>query len=249
MLVMAGAVEGERWRSTNATLRLLIQAAYGADYPMDGQVVGGPSWMDTDRFDVLATMAAGTTATDIEGMVRSLLGDRFKLRVHREMRELPVYVLVLASPDRKLGQQLKQLTIDCVALRAARSKGPAPLPPPTAGPPPDCFTNIGRAGGMTSIESGGMDAADLAENLSQAAGRPVLDRTGLTGFFAVNLRFATEPNSVSPLGGRSQGVSINPVDAPSLTAAVVDQLGLRLESRREQTPVLVIDGAELPTEN
>jgi uncharacterized protein (TIGR03435 family) len=86
MLVMTGAVDGDRWRSTNSTLRLLIRQAFGADYPMDGQIVGGPSWMDTDWFDVLANMAPGTTSTDMQAMVRSLLADRFKLRVHREMR-------------------------------------------------------------------------------------------------------------------------------------------------------------------
>jgi len=104
-------------------------------------------------------------------------------------------------------------------------------------------------GSVTTIESGGMNMALLASTLARAAGRPVHDRTGLPGFFAVNVTFTTDPNSVSPFGGPRQGVSLNPVDAPSLTAAVVDQLGLRLESRREQTPVLVIDGAELPTEN
>jgi uncharacterized protein (TIGR03435 family) len=163
MLVMTGAVDGDRWRSTNSTLRLLIRQAFGADYPMDGQIVGGPSWMDTDWFDVLANMAPGTTSTDMQAMVRSLLADRFKLRVHREMRELPVYALVLARPDGRLGPQLEHLSVDCDALRAARLKGEAPpMPRPTA---------------------------------------------------------------------------------------VVDQLGLRLESRREQTAVLVIDGAEPPSDD
>lgn len=91
--------------------------------------------------------------------------------------------------------------------------------------------------------SAGTTAAILAQS------PPVFDRTGLTGFFTVTLTFATEPGSVSPLGGPPQGVSIEPVDAPSLTTAVVDQLGLRLDSRREQMPVLVIDGAGPPTEN
>jgi uncharacterized protein (TIGR03435 family) len=251
MMIMTGARDGDRWRSTNSTLRLLIRNAYGVEYPMDGQIVGGPSWMDTDRFDILANMTPGTTSTDMNAMVRSLLADRFKLRVHREMRELPVYALVLARPDRKLGPGLKLLGVDCDALWAARSKGEAPsMPPPAAGRAlPECFTNIGLAGGVTSIESGGMNMAGLASSLSSAAGRPVHDRTGLTGFFAVNLTFVTEPGSLSGLGGRPQSVSLKPVDAPSLTAAVVDQLGLRLESRREQTAVLVIDSAEPPSDN
>jgi uncharacterized protein (TIGR03435 family) len=91
--------------------------------------------------------------------------------------------------------------------------------------------------------------AGLANDLSSASGRPVLDRTGLTGYCAVNLTFVTEPNSASPFGGPRRGLSLDPVDAPSLTTAVVDQLGLRLESTREQMAVLVIDGAEPPTDN
>jgi uncharacterized protein (TIGR03435 family) len=83
----------------------------------------------------------------------------------------------------------------------------------------------------------------------EESGRPVFDRTGLTGFFTINLTFATEPNAASALGGRPQRVALQQVDQPSLTTAVVDQLGLRLESRREPMPVLVIDGAEPPSEN
>jgi uncharacterized protein (TIGR03435 family) len=251
MMFVTGARDGDRWRATNSTLRMLVRNAYGADYPMDGQMVGGPAWMDSDRFDILANMAPGTTSTDMNAMVRALLADRFKLRVHREMRELPVYALVLARPDGRLGPQLKHLSVDCDALRAARLKGEAPPTPPrtAGGPPPDCFTSTMLDGTVTSMESGGLNMAGLASSLSRAAGRPVLDRTGLTGFFAMNLEFATEPNSASPFGGPRQGVSIDPVDAPSLTTAVVDQLGLRLETRREQTAVLVIDGAEPPTDN
>jgi len=250
MMILTGAREGDRWRSTNSTLKLLIRNAYGADYPMDGQILGGPPWIDTDRFDILANMASGTTSTNMGAMVRTLLADRFKLRVHREMRELPSYVLVLARADGKLGPKLKRSSVDCDALRAEWASGKSSIPPRTAGgPPPDCFTSIGRFGGMTSIESGGMSVPDLASSLSDAAARPVLDRTGLIGFFTVNLTFATEAGSVSPLGGRPQGVSVDPVDAPSVTAAVVDQLGLRLETRREQMPVLVIDSAEPPSEN
>jgi uncharacterized protein (TIGR03435 family) len=251
MMIVTGAREGDRWRSTNSTLRLLIRQAFLADYPLDGQMVGGPAWMDSDRFDILATMPPGAAVADMQAMVRSMLVERFKLRTHREMRELPVYALVLARPDGRLGPQLKPLSVDCEALRAARVKGEAPPTPPRTpgGPPPDCFTGIGQFDGTTSIESGGMNIPGLASTLSRAAGRPVFDRTGLTGFFTVNLTFATEPASVSPLGGPPRGVSLDPVDAPSLTAAVVDQLGLRLESRREQMPVLVIDGAEPPSEN
>jgi uncharacterized protein (TIGR03435 family) len=216
---------------------------------MDGQITGGPAWMDSDRFDIMATMAAGTTGDDMRAMVQSLLTEAFKLRVHTETRELPAYVLTVARSD-KVGPQLRALPVDCEVLRAARLKGEAPpMPSPTPGAPtPECFTGT-MLGRITRIESGGMNMAALASSLSRAAGRPVLDRTGLTGYFALTLNFATEPGATSPLGGPPQGVSLEPVDAPSLTAAVQEQLGLRLESRRERMDVLVIDGAEQPNEN
>jgi len=94
-----------------------------------------------------------------------------------------------------------------------------------------------------------MSMEGLALSLSEASGRPVFDRTGLKGFFALDLMFATEPGAVSPFGGRSPGVSIEQNDLPSINAALEEQLGLKLESRREQVKVLVIDGAERPKAN
>ena len=207
--------------------------------------------MDTDRFDIMAAMPPGTTAPDMIGMVRSLLADRFGLRVHREERELPVYAMRVARSDGRLGPQIRALTLDCDALRAARLRGEAPLatPPVRGSALPDCFTGIGPGSRGYSINSGGMSMEALALSLSQAAGRPIFDRTGLKGFFALDLMFATEPDAVSPLGGRSPGVSIEQVDMPSLAAAVEEQLGLKLESRRERVQVLVVDGAERPTAN
>jgi uncharacterized protein (TIGR03435 family) len=251
MPVFAGAREGDRWRASNATLRLLIQSGYGNEFPLTGQIIAGPEWMDTDRFDVTATMPPGTTAPVMNAMVRSLLSDRFGLRVHREERELPVHVLRVARTDGRLGPQIRALTIDCDALRAARLRGEAPpMSPPMRGQPvPDCFTGIGPGKLAYDISSGGISLADLASILSGASGRPVLDRTGLKGFFALQLKFASEPGAVSPLGGRSPGVSIEQVDLPSLTAAIEEQLGLKLESSRERVRVLIIDGAERPEAN
>jgi uncharacterized protein (TIGR03435 family) len=251
MGVFSGMREGDRWRAANATLRLLIQSGYGGEFPMTGQIIGGPEWMDTERFDVTASIPQGTAGSDLAGMVRSLLADRFGLRVHREERELPVYLLRVSRGDGKLGPKIRALAIDCDALRAARLRGDAPpMAPPTRDRPvPDCFTGIGPGRLGYNIASGGISMADLASSLSAASGRPVFDRTGLKGFFALDLTFATEPGAVSPLGGRSPGVAIEQVDLPSLSAAVEEQLGLKLESRREAVKVLVIDGADRPTAN
>ena len=251
MAVISGAREGDRWRSANVTLRLLIQSGYRNEFPMAGQIIGGPDWMDTDRFDVTGSMPPGTTAAEMTEMVRSMLADRFGLSVHRDERELPVYVMRVARSDGRLGPQMRPLTIDCDALRAARLRGDAPpMRPPVGGSPvPDCFTGIGGGRLRYEITSGGISIEGLVPHLSEAAGRPVFDHTGLKGFFALSLKFATEPGAVSPLGGRPPGVSTEQVDLPSLTAAVEEQLGLKLESRRERVGVLVIDGVRQPTAN
>jgi uncharacterized protein (TIGR03435 family) len=97
-----------------------------------------------------------------------------------------------------------------------------------------------------------MTTGSLAQTLSQSAGRPVFDRTGLTGYFVVNLEFAPEPGAGTPFGGPrtplgTDSTAATAPDAPSLFAAVQAQLGLKLEGRREPMEVLVIDRAELPT--
>src|SRR5688572_26419661 len=247
--VVFGSREGDRWLAENATLRIVLRNAYDGEYGMDGQIVGGPPWMDTDRFDIQATMAPGTSNDEMRAMVRTLLADRFQLRTHTERRELPVYALAIARSDGRLGPQMRRLTVDCDAVRAARDRGQTPRTP-AGDTAPTCTTGTSiRRTGITEIDSSGLTMAALIDNLSRAAGRPVLDRTGLTGWFAVRLRFATDPSSLSPLGGPPQGVPLEPVDAPSLTTAITEQLGLRLESRREPIEVLVVDSASAPAEN
>src|SRR5262249_39306064 len=114
-------------------------------------------------------------------------------------------------------------------------------------PPPECLTT--NAFGPTSrVESGGMTMASLASILSEQTGRPVIDRTGLSGYFALTLEFAGEPGVASPLGGGPVGppATAPTPDRPSIFSAVQDQLGLKLDARREPTEVLVIDRADSP---
>jgi uncharacterized protein (TIGR03435 family) len=182
-------------------------------------------------------------------MARALLAERFKLVAHRESRELPVYALVLARTDRRLGPQLRPLAIDCKALRAARQRGEAPPEAPwqPGTPPGDCRT-ITRLGRLMGIESGGMTMTELIASLSQAAGRPVIDQTGLTGYFALTVEFATD-GTIGPMGDTMPPpvAGPQPAGAASVFAAVEDYLGLKLESRRSAVDVLVIDRAEQPT--
>jgi uncharacterized protein (TIGR03435 family) len=248
-IVVFGARKGDAWNTQNATLRRIVRSAYGNRYQMEGQIVGGPGWFDTDRFDIAAKMPPMTTSEDMLAMVQALLTDRFKLQTHTETRELPVYALVLARSDGRLGNEMRSAGVDCDALREAQRQGTAPRPAPRepGKPPPPCTTTIGF-GSVTRIESGGMSLAQLVSALSQSTGRPVIDRTGLSGHFVVRLEFVSEAGGGSPFGPPPPGpLPAAPVDTPSLFAAIQEQLGLKLDARREPTEVLVIDRAEQPS--
>ena len=247
-IVVFGARKGDSWNTQNATLRRIVRSAHGNRYQMEGQIVGGPGWLDTDRFDIAAKMPPMTTSENMLAMVQALLADRFKLQTHTETRELPVYALVLARSDGRLGNEMRSAGVDCDALREAQRLGTAPRPTPRepGKPLPPCTTTIGF-GSVTRIESGGMSLAQLVSALSQSTGRPVIDRTGLSGHFVVKLEFVSEAGGGSPLGPPPPGPApAAPVDTPSLFAAIQEQLGLKLDARREPTDVLVIDRAEQP---
>lgn len=248
MMVAGGIRRGDRWVAGFATLRMLVQGAYAPAFQMEGLIVGGPGWINTDRFDVDAKMSPGTTADDMHAMARALLADRFKLAAHAETRDMQIYALVLARGDGKLGPKMRPSDVDCEALRAARANGTAPpVGPPRAGEPmPPCATRL-MFGPLSRIESSGMRLAQLVGFLSLSTGKPVVDRTGLSGDFAVSVEFVAEPGAGSQLGPPAPAAGAPPPDAPSLFTALQEQLGLKLDSRREPTEVLVIDRAEQPS--
>ena len=109
-----------------------------------------------------------------------------------------------------------------------------------------CATRL-MFGPLARIESSGMQLAQLVGLLSLTTNRPVVDRTGLSGDFAVSVEFVTEPGAGSQLGPPVPGAGAPAADAPSLFTALQEQLGLKLDSRREPTEVLVIDRAEQPS--
>jgi uncharacterized protein (TIGR03435 family) len=190
-------------------------------------------------------------------MIRALLADRFKLVVHNETKEMPIYALVLARSDGKLGPQLKVSETDCAAMMAAgrgRGRGPAMMPPPgppqpgaPPPPPPPCGIRIGPG----NMGVGGSPMTQVATTLSQFAGRIVMDKTGLTGNYDFTLMWTPDQMPQRPPGAPEpliNGVPIDP-NGPSLFTAIQEQLGLKLDSQRGQVTVLVIDRAEHPTEN
>lgn len=233
---------------TNAALQQLITAAYNVQ-PF--QIVGGPPWMTTDRFDIVAKLPEGASPDQMNLMLQSLLADRFKLVAHTEQRELPIYTLVKAREDGKLGSALKPAAVDCGPSGRGRGGPPPPGPggpgaAPAAGLPCRALMAPGR------LTAAGQPVEQLARMLAPQLGRPVYDKTGLTGSYDFELVFMPEGGRGMPIGPPPPGAPpLPPVDpdAPSLFTAIQEQLGLKLEAGRGPVDVIVIDSVQPPTED
>jgi uncharacterized protein (TIGR03435 family) len=222
------------------TLRSLVQFAYSPiDSPLqESQIVGGPDWVDADHFDIVAKMegdpAPGrATAELVRMMVRTLLAQRFNAKLHTEIREIPVYALVLARNDGTLASGLRRRSeLNCDWFK------PGPGLPDPRGSAPLCGL---LGGGQGRLNSRGITMAQLARALAPARlDRIVTDSTGLSGLYDVDLEWGV--NSAAPI---PPAPASN--DAPSIFTAVQEQLGLKLEPRRGPVDVLVIDRIEPPT--
>jgi uncharacterized protein (TIGR03435 family) len=249
-----------RFSATNVPLRLLIRIAYAVQ---DFQIVGGPSWQMSNKFDITAKAAEGTATAmpAVLSMVKTLLADRFKLKVHTETRELPISALVIARSDKKLGPDMKPSTADCSHAQAEAQKradvlakgGPtalaAVLPKPGESIPCSMQPLMNPAAGGFGLRGNGQPMMALVQLLTQATGRIVQDKTGLTGLYDWELRF--DPEILMRMASQAGvnlpgGASLPPSDSPSLLTALQEQLGLKLDSERGPVEVLVIDSAELP---
>jgi bla regulator protein blaR1 len=245
-----GTFAGGRFVMTCSTLHALMIVAFPrADgrARFDTEFAGGPSWINTDHFDVIAKVPEGqgigidagqiavATAAEASGinrmkaMLRALLADRFKLATHNERRDLPVYELHRDRNDGTLGPQLKKIDIDCVSLRGR-------------GRPGGQLCGGFRTMGPGHIIGGAVSMSLLAQYLEMPVSRNVLDRTGLQGTFDLELQYA--PDRLQP-----RGLSI-PAPDPSgvlVFTALREQLGLKLYSTKAPVNILVIDHVERPT--
>jgi uncharacterized protein (TIGR03435 family) len=247
-----GSQDPGQYSVENFSLSRLLMRAYG----VQSYQITGPSWLESERFDVVAKIPAGTTEEQFRLMLQNLLAERFKLAIHQETKELPTYALVVA----KGGPKLKE---------SAKEDPNAPAAAPPQGPPP-----VGRDGRMQMPRGGrGMmvmmgpkglhteaarsTMAQLSDFLSNQLGRPVLDMTGLTGQYDYSLDFSPEglammkgPGMMAPPpGGGGHAEEGGPEGGGSLFSAVQD-LGLKLESRKGPVALVVVDsGQKTPTEN
>lgn len=247
--VRLGLQPGGRFTATNVPARQLIIFAYQLQ---NFQLMDTPDWTRNERFDIVAKAEADVPPTPlgqpgpIQMMVRSLLADRFRLTIHEETREMPIYALVLNRPDGQFGPRLQRTTADCAAvMAAARGRGGAPPAPPAPGERPQC----GMSAGFGQVRAGSMPMSQVAQMLSQQVQRVVVDRTGLMGNFDFDLTFTPDQlpqgRGVPPPGAPAPP-PIDP-DGPSIFTALQEQLGLKLEAQRGPVSVMVVDRIERPT--
>jgi uncharacterized protein (TIGR03435 family) len=202
-------VRGTRVAGTASTLMELITYAYDLGHD---QISGGPSWATSLRYDVTAKAEGDTLSREqARLMMQTLLAERFQLQTHRETKEFPVYALVIG----KSGHKLKPSSADATG----RS-----------------FVNSGSNGMHMEAAKGTMD--QLARQLTNTAGRRVINRTGLDGLWAYKMDWLPAGQSAAPDS-----------DTVSLFTAIQEQLGLKLEPTKAPIELLIIDRAEKPAEN
>ena len=219
----------------NMPLRLLIRIAYEVQ---DFQISGGPPDLMTAKFDITAKSEDGVTPTskDTLAMLRSLLVERFKLKTHTEPKEMPIYALMVARSDGRLGPDLRPSASDCIG-KEAQTQNPCTVLPTMAG------------AGSFGIRAKGQTLEALLSILTQATGRTVVDQTGLTGLYDFELTFDPEVmlRMVSQQGvNLPTPASVPASDSPALMTAIQEQLGLKLDSQRGPVASLVIDHIEAP---
>lgn len=247
--VMFGIQPGGRFNTVNAPLWDLIRMAYGVQRT---QLIGAPDWTETARYDIVAKAdteiqgaGPGGPVGPLNFMLQDLLEDRFKLRAHRETREMPVYALKLARSDGKLGDSLKPSAVDCAAMRG-RGRGGRMAGPPPGPPAPGERLQCGMRVAPNQVLAGGIPLSQLTVLLSQFTQRVVVDRTGLNGSFDIDLSFTPERMPQGPPPPGAPPLNIDP-NGPSLFTALQEQLGLKLESEKAPVEVLVIDHVERPS--
>lgn len=212
--------EPGRLTVTNMSLKALVEFAYNI---RDYQISGGPGWFDSDRWDVAATASGAVSDEEQKQMLQALLADRFRLNIHHETRDLPVYALSVGKNGTKLQAN-------------------------TDGKPQELKQGLIVRANSALFRLNGVDVpiVKLADFLAAHIGRMVNDRTRMQGTFDFTLEWAPDPAHAPSLNGAR--MEPNP-DGASLFTAVQEQLGLKLESTKGRVEVFIIDRAEKATEN
>lgn len=233
------AIDGSpnRFVATGIPLRFLMREAYGV---RDFQILDGPDWINTDRWDIEGKAGEGTKGdgpadpsrpAEMGLMLQALLEERFELKFHREVRELPVYELAVAKGGPK--------------IRLSPDQSPPIRPTEKSGPPrPGEVRRGGMRMGRGEIEANAWTVMNFTNLLSQQMDRTLVDKTNLVGLFDFKLKWGPGFRGSDQLGGAPP-----PQDEPEIFTAIQEQLGLKVESAKGPVEILVIDSVQKPTEN
>lgn len=234
------------------TLRTLVMYAFDIlPRRHDPEPIGGPAWVDKPAYQLVLKFSDVPTIPQAQAAIRTVLEERFKLRWHTEARELPVYALVVARPDGRLGPGLQPSKVDCRAYSETLERtGRGAVAKEVT---PDCGLTSGGAPAVATVTKlphtyprgaqvihGTATMREIVQAMMRAdreSERAMLDRSGLTGTFDIHLWWV-------PV--RSGAIVPDTADIMTLETAVQEQLGLKFESRRESRDVIVIDSAEMP---
>lgn len=233
--------KSDELQATDVTLVELVKFAYQRHFFDEREVTGGPAWVTSDRFDLLVKVSGGHVF-DADGvprktlaLLKALLVERFKLKVREEYRERPVYALTTAGTDGTLGPKARKSNIDCGAV--IRGERPALLP--GQGPPCGFKAPPGRLFANT------FPMPAIASLLSRHLDRPVIDRTGLSGSFDIELE-AAEIKAAPDYKPGPSDLALPPRGRSDDLCRPPGQLGLKLEPVVAALAVIVIDQAERP---
>ncbi len=212
---------GQTYKATNCPIKTMIQVAYRVKAD---QIVGGPAWLDTDRFDMEARAEKPSSADELHVMLINMLMDRLQLKFHHEKKDMPMYALMVDKGGPKL----------------------TPHEAANAGEPwidqaQEKFLHM-----KLKATSAPMDY--FAFRLSQLLDLPVVDLTNLHGGYDFNLEYTRDLPPGFPEGGKINGEEPD-TSGPTIFAAVKQQLGLQLKPQKGPVEVIVIDHAEKPSGN
>ena len=213
-----GIIPGGAYRAVNTTLARIIPDAFAV---MPFQVTGGPAWLATDRFDIIANPPADARPDQLPAMLQALLVERFALKTHRAPQDRPIYTLTLVESGTN-GPKLAKSSLDCDQQEADKKLTPAC----------QSMMGVGRGGGQLAIKGRGL--AILARTLGGVVGRVVTDQSGLTGKYDIELKW-------------SAGDAAATSNDPEIFSAVREQLGLQLKPATGPVEMVVIDSVERPT--
>jgi uncharacterized protein (TIGR03435 family) len=224
---------GGRLEIVNMTLKAMIENAYSIQ-PF--QISGGPGWMDSDHYDISAKAGNPVNREEILRMLQSLLSDRFRVTVRREIKELPLYALVVARKDGKLGPRL-------IESRKGGCTEPDPANPFAVDPMRLCGHWMLGPDGVTLVSA---PVSTMTPLPSRLLGRQVLDKTGLTKNFDINIEWAPDQFQAMQLPRDGQRPDSND---PAIFTVFREQLGLEFKRQKGPVEVFAVERAEKPSAN